>query len=258
MNALSGPSLYRSIWISDLHLGTKGCKAEYLLDFLRHTESENLYLVGDIVDLWGLKRSWDWRQEHNDVLQKILRKSRKGTKVVFLPGNHDEMFRQFLELTFGNIEVHDEVVHETGDGRKFLVIHGDQYDVVVKYSKWLALLGDWVYSRALGMNTLYNRVRKAFGYPYWSLSSYLKHKAKMAVEFINSFETALADEAKSRGLDGVICGHIHHAEIKEIDGITYCNDGDWVESCTALVEHYDGRLEVVNWAEVRQLSFAEA
>lgn len=252
----SGPQQYRSIWISDIHLGTNGCKADFLLDFLKHTDSEYLYLVGDIVDIWRLKKSWAWKQSHNDVLQKLLRKARKGTKVIYLPGNHDEMFREFLDLTFGLIEVHDEKIHVMRDGRKFLVLHGDQYDVIVRYNRWLAIIGDQAYDMAITLNTYYNRVRRMFGYPYWSLSSFLKMKAKKAVEFIASFEHALVEEAQKRELDGVICGHIHNAEIKDIEGITYCNDGDWVESCTALVEHMDGRLEILNWAEIRQLSFA--
>ncbi len=256
MNALSGAFRYRSIWISDIHLGTNGCKAEILLDFLKHTESENLYLVGDIIDIWRLKRSWAWRQAHNDVLQKILRKARKGTKVVFLPGNHDEVFREFLDLTFGQIEVHDECVHTMRDGRRFLVLHGDQFDMVIRYSKWLALVGDSAYSFVLWLNTHFNRVRRHLGYPYWSLSSFLKLKAKQAVEFIASFEAAIAEEARERGMDGVICGHIHHAEVKRIGDVVYCNDGDWVESCTALVEHLDGRLEILDWTKIRELSFA--
>ena len=256
MNSQKGIDRYRAIWISDIHLGTKGCQAEYLLDFLRHTESDYLYLVGDIIDIWRMKRSWSWKQSHNDVLQKLLRKARKGTKVMFLPGNHDEMFRGFLGENFGQIEVRDEHIHVTRDGRRFLILHGDQYDVVVKYNKWLALVGDGAYNFALTLNTHFNQIRRFLGYPYWSLSAYLKNKAKRAVEFIGNFEHALADEASKRGVDGIICGHIHKAEMKQIGDVIYCNDGDWVESCTALVEHPDGRMEILNWAEVRHLTFA--
>jgi len=256
MNAERGVTRYRAIWISDIHLGTRGCQAEQLLDFLKHTESEYLYLVGDIIDLWRMRRSWAWRQAHNDVIQKLLRKARKGTKVMFIPGNHDEMFREFLNADFGQIEIRPEHVHVTRKGERFLVIHGDEFDAVVTYAKWLAILGDWTYNALLSLNTVYNDIRRRFGYPYWSLSAYLKHKAKRAVEFIGRFEEALATEAARRGVDGVICGHIHKAEMRRIGDILYCNDGDWVESCTALVEHLDGSLEILHWAEVRQLSFA--
>ena len=247
---------YRSIWISDIHLGTRGCKAEFLLDFLKHTESNTLYLVGDIIDIWRMRRSWYWIQAHNDVVQKLLRKARKGTRVVFIPGNHDEIFREYVGNPFGGIEVSADALHEMADGRRFLIIHGDQFDAVVRYARWLAILGDSAYALTLLANQWFNVVRRRLGYPYWSLSAYLKHRVKNAVEYIGRFEDAVADEARRRGVDGVVCGHIHKAEIRDMGGVTYCNDGDWVESCTALVEHTDGRLEVVSWAEVRQLSFA--
>ena len=256
MNADVQVTHYRTIWISDVHLGTKGCQSEFLLDFLRYTESEYLYLVGDIIDLWRMKRSWSWQQSHNDVIQKVLRKARKGTKVMFIPGNHDEMFRDFLNVNFGQIEIRPEHIHVTKDGRKFLVIHGDEFDAVVTYAKWLAIMGDWGYNTLLSINTGFNEVQRRLGYPYWSLSAYLKQKAKRAVEFIGRFETALATEAAKRGVDWVICGHIHKAEMRQIGDVLYCNDGDWVESCTALVEHMDGQLEILHWADVRQLSFA--
>jgi UDP-2,3-diacylglucosamine pyrophosphatase LpxH len=244
---------YRAIWISDIHLGTRGCKAEALLDFLRLTDSDHLYLVGDIIDGWRLKKSWYWAQSHNDVVQKILRKARKGTQVVYIPGNHDEAARDYAGLQFGDIAVQDEAIHVTADNRRLLILHGDCFDGVVKYARWLAHLGDSAYTAILTFNHWFNEVRRRLGYPYWSLSQYLKAKVKNAVEYISCFETAVADEARRRGVDGVICGHIHHAEMREIDGILYCNDGDWVESCTALVEHYDGRLEILHWADLRQL-----
>lgn len=247
MNAQASPRKYRTIWISDLHLGTPGCKAQYLLDFLKHTQSDTLYLVGDIVDGWSLRRDWYWPQEHNDVVQKILRKARNGTKVNFIPGNHDEFARHYVGNDFGSIHVAREMIHEMADGRRFLVLHGDEFDVVVKYAKWLALLGDWAYGLCLKLNDFVNLVRERIGLPYWSLSAYLKLKVKNAVQFIADFENALADVAKTRGIDGVVCGHIHHPEVRDIDGITYCNDGDWVESCSALVEHFDGRLEIIRW-----------
>ena len=254
MTAEPGVTRYRSIWISDIHLGTKGCQAEFLLDFLRSTDSDHLYLVGDIIDIWYLKRKWAWRQAHNDVLQKVLCKARKGTKVSFIPGNHDEMFRVFAGEHFGHIEICRRMIHEMADGRRFLVIHGDEFDVIVRYAKWLALLGDWAYNFLLRLNTFVNKVRARFGYRYWSLAAYLKLKAKKAVDFIGQYEQALAAEAEKHGLDGVICGHIHKAEIRRIGDVLYCNDGDWAENCTALVEHMDGRLEVIEWAHIRQFS----
>lgn len=247
MDARAISHKYRSIWISDIHLGTPGCKANFLLDFLRSTKSENLYLVGDIIDGWSLQQGWYWPQAHNDVVQKILRKARQGTRVVFIPGNHDEFARNYVDHDFGSIQVVHETVHKTADGRKFLVLHGDEFDVVVKYARWLAYLGDWSYGLCLKLNDTLNIIRQRLGYPYWSLSAYLKLKVKNAVKFIADFENALADVALDRGVDGVICGHIHHPEIREINGVTYCNDGDWVESCSALVEHFDGRLELIHW-----------
>ncbi len=244
---------YRAIWISDVHLGTRGCKAAFLLDFLKHTDSDFLYLVGDIVDGWRLRRSWFWNQLHNDVVQKLLRKARKGTEVIYVPGNHDEMLRDYLDLHFGGVFVTGEAIHETADGRRLLVIHGDAFDGVVRYARWLAFLGDRAYNVALVLNHWFNKARLALGYPYWSLSAFLKHKVKNAVNYIGEFEHAVASEAKRRSADGVVCGHIHKAEMRQIEGILYCNDGDWVESCTALVEHVDGRLEILHWTEIRHL-----
>ncbi|MCF8468102.1 MAG: UDP-2,3-diacylglucosamine diphosphatase [Sneathiella sp.] len=249
MDASAVTHKYRSIWISDIHLGTPGCKAGFLLDFLRSTKSENLFLVGDIIDGWSLQQGWFWPQAHNDVVQKILRKARQGTNVVFIPGNHDEFARHYVDLEFGTIKVSHEIIHSTADGRKFLVLHGDEFDVVVKYARWLAYLGDWSYGLCLKLNDFLNAIRERFGYPYWSLSAYLKLKVKNAVKFIADFENALADVARDRGVDGIICGHIHHPEIRDINGVIYCNDGDWVESCSALVEHFDGRLELIHWMD---------
>lgn len=244
----AGKLRYRTIWISDIHLGTRGCKAGLLLDFLRETESETLYLVGDIVDGWRLKRSWYWHQTHNDVVQKVLRKARKGTRVVYVPGNHDEALRDFLDLHFGGIHVVGEAIHVGADGRRFLVIHGDAFDAIIASYGWLAILGDRAYNFAVTVNTWFNHARLALGLPYWSLSKFLKLKVKNAVNFITAFEQAVAAEARRRGVDGVVCGHIHKAEIREVDGVLYCNDGDWVESCTALVEHFDGTLEIIEWS----------
>lgn len=238
---------HRTLWISDLHLGSSGCQAAFLLDFLRHNECDTLYLVGDIVDGWQLRKGWYWPQLHNDVIQKVLRKARKGTRVIFVPGNHDEFARQFVGLSFGDIEVMEEVVHVTADGRRLWVIHGDRFDGVIQYAKWLAYLGDALYELALKINHHYNRIRVRMGLQYWSLSQYLKHRVKNAVSFISDYEHALANEARRRGMDGVVCGHIHKPEIRMIDGILYCNDGDWVESLSALAESHDGQLQLIGW-----------
>lgn len=242
---------FRTIWISDVHLGTRGCKANALLDFLRNHEAEYVYLVGDIFDGWALRKSWFWSQEFNDVVQKLLRKARKGAKVVYLPGNHDEFLHQFVDLEFGHIAIKKEVVHTTADGRRLLVLHGDECDGIVKYNKWLALLGSRAYDAALILNHWFNVVRRAFGLPYWSLSAYLKYKVKNACKFVSDYENALAEQARKYRCEGVVCGHIHRAEMRSIQEILYCNDGDWVESCTSLVEHHDGRLELITWADVQ-------
>ncbi len=247
----STPSLrYRAIFISDVHLGTPGCNAEALLDFLRHTESRDLYLVGDIIDGWQLKRRWYWHQSHNDVIQKVLRKARKGTRVTYVAGNHDEAMRHFLGLSFGGIDIRDEAVHVTARGERLLVIHGDLFDAVVQGAKWLAYVGDALYMFTLKLNRGFNRARARLGLPYWSLSQFLKHKVKNAVSYITEFEGALAQEARRRGFDGVVCGHIHKAEIRDIAGVRYCNDGDWVESLTALVETEDGELRIIDWKAI--------
>lgn len=244
-----GTLRFRSIWISDLHLGSTACHARLLLDFMRHTESTHLYLVGDIVDGWQLRRRWFWPQAHNDVVQKVLRKARKGTRVIYVPGNHDEFARHFAALSFGGIELRDEAIHVTADGRRLLVLHGDLFDAVVQCAKWLAFVGDRLYLLTLHLNRWFNIVRARLGFPYWSLSQFLKYKVKNAVNYIADFEHALAHEARRRGMDGVVCGHIHKAEIKLIDGVLYCNDGDWVESLTALVETSDGKLSILHWKD---------
>ncbi|MHB1205535.1 MAG: UDP-2,3-diacylglucosamine diphosphatase, partial [Rhodospirillaceae bacterium] len=251
MRALGSQLTFKTIFVSDIHLGTRGCKAEFFLDFLKHTESDQLYLVGDIIDGWRLKKTWFWTQAHNDVVQKILRKARKGTDVTYVPGNHDAFARDFLDHAFGEIKVRRDAVHTAIDGRQLLVVHGDEFDGVMMHARWLALLGDTAYTLALALNTWLNHLRRKFGLPYWSLSSYLKHRVKNAVAFISNYEHTMARMARERGADGVICGHIHHAEIREIEGVSYLNDGDWVESCTALVEHFDGRWEILAWADLR-------
>lgn len=238
---------YRSIFISDIHLGTPGCQAEALLSFLKFNSSDYLYLVGDIVDGWQLRRKWYWPQAHNDVVQKLLRRARKGCQVIYVPGNHDEFARDFVTHQFGGIDVSEEAVHTMADGRKFWLTHGDYFDAVVQHAKWLAYVGDYLYEFTLRLNRNLNRARARLGLPYWSLSAYLKHKVKKALNYVTAFERAVAHEAHKRGFQGVICGHIHRAEIRTIDGVVYCNDGDWVESRSALVEHHDGRLELIFW-----------
>jgi UDP-2,3-diacylglucosamine pyrophosphatase LpxH len=238
---------YRAVFISDLHLGTPGCQAEALLDFLKSHTSDTLYLVGDIVDGWQLRRKWYWPQAHNDVVQKLLRRVRKGSRVVYIPGNHDEFARDFVEHHFGGIEVLEEASHTLLDGRKLWLIHGDYFDAVVQYAKWLAYVGDSLYELTLRLNRHFNRVRAKLGMRYWSLSAYLKGKVKKALNFVTDFENAVANEALKRGYQGVVCGHIHRAEIRMINGVLYCNDGDWVESRSALVEHMDGHLELIFW-----------
>jgi len=245
-----GTHRVRTVWISDVHLGTPGCQAHALLDFLKRVECDTLYLVGDIIDGWQLRRSWYWPQAHNDVVQKLLRKARKGTRVIYVPGNHDEFARKFLEHSFGGIEVAEEWIHTTADGRQLWVTHGDLYDGVIQVARWLALLGDSLYEFTLKLNRHLNSWRARAGLPYWSLSKYLKLKVKRAVSYVGDFEAALAREARKRGVDGLVCGHIHHAEMRDVEGILYCNDGDWVESLTALVEHADGSLAIVEWGEV--------
>jgi UDP-2,3-diacylglucosamine pyrophosphatase LpxH len=243
----------RSVFISDVHLGFKGCRAEFLLDFLRRVECEQLYLVGDIIDLWSLQRSFYWPQAHNDVIRTVLGKAKHGTRVVYVPGNHDRPLRDHDGLTLGNVEIRREAVHQTADGRRFLLLHGDEFDSIVRASPLLESVGSRGYDAALRLNHYVNGVRQRLGYPYWSLAAFLKHQFRDVVQYIASFERALAVEARRRGFDGVICGHIHRAGITEIDGILYCNDGDWVESCTTLVEDFAGRLSLLRWTETAEV-----
>lgn len=242
------PSRYRTVFISDVHLGTRAAQTHSLLDFLKTVEADTYYLVGDIIDFWKVRRGPAWTQSHNDVLQKLLRKVRKGARIVFIPGNHDEALRDYCGQSFGGIEILRDTIHEGPSGRRYLVMHGDEFDVVVRYAKWLAFLGDRGYEFALWSNAPLNFIRRRLGLGYWSLSAYLKARIKTAVNFIGEFENALADVARRRGVDGVICGHIHHAADRMIDGVHYLNCGDWVESCTALVEHESGEMEIVRWS----------
>ncbi|WP_262694356.1 UDP-2,3-diacylglucosamine diphosphatase [Kordiimonas aquimaris] len=240
---------YRSVFISDTHLGTKAARVDLLLDFLKTIHCEQLYLVGDIIDGWQIKRSWYWDTTHNDVIRRILKMAKHGVKIVYVPGNHDEGLRGFEGHDLAGVSLAHEVIYESADGKRYWVLHGDQFDGVVKYARWLAHIGDRAYGLLLRLNTSLNGIRRLLGYDYWSLSAYLKHKVKNAVEYIGKFEEAVAYEAKRRGVDGVICGHIHHAECRDFDGVKYMNDGDWVESCTALVEHSNGKFEILHWAD---------
>jgi UDP-2,3-diacylglucosamine pyrophosphatase LpxH len=240
---------FRTIWISDIHLGTRGCNAEMLIDFLDSVDSDTLYLVGDIIDGWALKKRLYWPTAHNDVVWRIMKRARRGTRVIYIPGNHDEMFRQFTGLNFGGVEVRRKKIHTTADGRKLLVLHGDEFDAIMLAHRWLAVVGDAAYTGLMALNRHVNRVRRWMGMPYWSLSKMAKHKVKNAVAFISRFEEIVAHEAERRHIDGVVCGHIHTAEIRQFGDITYYNDGDWVEGCTALVEHADGQMEVLHWGD---------
>jgi len=241
------PRQFRALFVSDIHLGTKACQAEAFLDFLRFHHAPRIYLVGDIVDFWRIRRGIYWPQAHNDVLQKLLRKVRKGTELVYIPGNHDEAMRDYCGSQFGGIAIEQQTVHVGADGRRYLIMHGDEFDVVVRYAKWLAFLGDWSYTMALWLNTHLNVIRRWFGMPYWSLSAYLKHKVKRAVNYIGEFEQALSQEARRNNAKGVICGHIHHAAMRQVGDIVYINTGDWVESCTAVVETEEGIFEIIRW-----------
>lgn len=239
---------YRTVWISDFHLGTRGCRAERLLDFLDTVHCDTLYLVGDIIDAWALKKTWYWPASHTDVIRALLRLHREsGIRIIYVPGNHDEMLRDYLPIELAEVEIVDECVHETADGRRYLITHGDAFDAVCTEARWLAILGDYAYRGVLIGNSWFNTARRRLGYPYWSLSAFLKYQVKNAVAFVTRFEQALADEAKRRGMDGIVCGHIHTPSRSAIDGIDYCNDGDWVESCTALTEDFAGRIDLLYW-----------
>jgi len=244
-----GRRKFRTIWISDVHLGTKGCNAELLIDFLDNVDSETMYLVGDIIDGWRLKKKFYWPAAHNDIVWRILKRARRGTRIVYIPGNHDEMFRQFTGLNFGGVEIRRAAFHDTADGRRLMVLHGDEFDAVMLAHRWLAFVGDAAYGAMMALNRWVNAVRSRLGLPYWSLSKMAKHKVKNAVEFISRYEEVVARAAAQRGVDGVVCGHIHTAEFRLFDGVEYWNDGDWVEGCNALVEHFDGRMEILHWPE---------
>lgn len=237
----------RTLFISDVHLGARGCQAERLLDFLRCYEADTIYLVGDIIDGWRLRATWRWPQTHNDVVQKLLRKVRKGTRIVYIPGNHDEFMRPYIGSQFGGVEIAEEAIHETADGRRLLILHGDKFDAILRSVRWLALLGDWAYNFAMVLSRQISNVRGWMGLPYWSFSQWSKHKVKRAVSFISAFEEAVAADAARQHVQGVVCGHIHRPTVQVLNGLLYINTGDWVESCSAVVEHADGALELLDW-----------
>ena len=243
---------YRSIFISDLHLGTRGCQAELLLEFLEATPADKIYLVGDIIDFWRIRKGVYWPKAHQDIIHHLLKRGREETEAIFIPGNHDEALRDFVGLHADGVSVMRQATHTAADGRRFLVLHGDEFDMVVKNHRWLSILGDSAYTVLLAINLWFNRTRRAFGFPYWSLSAYIKLRVKNAVNYISRFEDLVAAAAHKKGLDGVICGHIHHAEIRETQGVTYMNDGDWVESCTALAEDANGEFRIIRWNEERE------
>lgn len=240
-------TFYRSVWISDVHLCSRDCQSDVVYNFLANIKCDYLYLVGDIIDVWALRRKWHWPTAYNEVVHKLLKRSRRGAKVTYIPGNHDEFFRDFVGYRFGDVKIEANAIHTTADGRRFLVMHGDEFDTVVRCRLWLTHLGDWAYRHLVVLNRLVNTVRRWQGKPYWSLSGAIKRKVKQAVTYLADFESLLATEAKRRGVDGVICGHIHAPAMRVVDGVQYCNTGDWIENCTALVEHEDGRLELLWW-----------
>jgi UDP-2,3-diacylglucosamine pyrophosphatase LpxH len=238
---------YKTVFISDIHLGTKMSQADKLLDFMKTFECEKIYLVGDIVDCWAMSKKNIWNQIHNDVVQKLLRKARKGTEIIYIPGNHDDVMRNYCDNEFGHVIITNEAIHLGVDGKLYLVTHGDQFDIVMKNAQWLAHLGSWAYDVSISMSVMLNKIRNLLGLSHWSLSSYLKYKVKESVNFIGDYEETLTKYVKNKGLNGIICGHIHHANIRDIDDIRYMNCGDWVESCTALVENHNGTFEIIKW-----------
>ncbi|MCI0506956.1 MAG: UDP-2,3-diacylglucosamine diphosphatase [Gammaproteobacteria bacterium] len=244
---------YRSIFISDVHLGAKDVRNDCLLDFLNTVEAEYIYLVGDIVDFWKLKHNWHWPEINNAIVQRLLDKVKNGARVTYIPGNHDERLRDYIGSNLNDIVIREDAIHTTKDNKTLLLIHGDEFDSVVMTNKWLIHFGDWLYNRIVILNRHCNYVRRKLGFPYWSLSNFLKLRTKKALQYIESFENAVIREAQRRGVDGVVCGHIHHPAVKQTGGIIYANTGDWVENCTAIVEKKNGQLEMLRWTQVREL-----
>ncbi len=242
----------RAVFLSDIHLGSRDCHADLLLEFLRSVRADELILIGDIVDIWSLQRSFYWTQAHTDVLRALLARSRDGTRVIYVPGNHDASFRDLCPASFGELHIRRDYVHQTAAGLRLLVTHGDEFDAAVQCNRWLASLGSGLYDVALALNRALNGLRRMRGRGYWSLAGFLKSRIGNAVEYVRRFETAAAEAARTRGLDGIVCGHIHRPRLTQHDGILYCNDGDWVDSCSAIVEQTDGSLELWQWADASQ------
>ena len=242
---------YKSIFISDIHLGTRGCQADALCSFLKENTCENLFLVGDIIDGWRLKKKWYFPQSHANVIRRIFTAAKRGTKVIYIAGNHDEMLRPMIPmgLSFGNIDVCNRYDYTGVNGKKYFVVHGDMFDKIMIDNKWLMHVGDFLYDILISINNKFNTVRSLFGMRYWSLSKWIKHNTKEAINFIYKFEGFVSEYCERKGYDGIICGHIHTASIKNLNGIEYMNDGDWVESCTALVEHHTGEWEIIYYEE---------
>lgn len=238
---------YRTVFISDIHLGSQSADPTYLLEFMKTFECEKLYLVGDIIDGWALHKKYYWPQDHNDVIQKLLRKARKNTEIIYIPGNHDEIMKPYCDMQLGNIRIALSDIHITADGKKFLVVHGDQFDVVIRNAKWLAHIGSYAYDALIKVNSFVSWTRKMMGRPYWSLSKWIKHKVKTAVNFVGEFENTLTNYASQQGVDGIVCGHVHTPNVCKVNGMYYYNCGDWVESHTAIVENLDGTMELVVW-----------
>lgn len=249
----SDKKYYPAVWISDVHLGYKDCQANYLLDFLNSIECETLFLVGDIVDLWSMKRQFFWHPSHYQVLACIQQKAQSGTRVIYIPGNHDETFRHYVNNTLFGVEVHQQYIHTTKANKRFLLVHGDDFDSATRYNKFISIVGDAGYDLLLFLNRWTNRTRRLFGGNYWSLASWIKARVHKAREAIEAFENAAIHEAKKQGVDGIICGHIHHPQLKVVDGIVYCNDGDWIENCTALVEQENGMIALLHYTETQKI-----
>ncbi len=242
----------RTVWISDVHLGYKDCKAEFLLDFLECVECDTLYLVGDIIDIWSLSQSFHWPASHNQVLRTLLKKARDGVKVIYIPGNHDSVFRDYIGETFGAIEIHENCIHETLDGKRLLIMHGDELDNVIRFSRFTKIVGETAYDFLLFLSRITNKLRQRLGCSYWSLAGYIKARLNNAAQAIDCFERAVMDWAAHHAVDGVVCGHIHHPNIRMENGLLYCNDGDWIENCTAMIETRDGKLEILHWSDSRK------
>ena len=244
------PRRVRSLFLSDIHLGSRACRATQLLSFIRDYDPDFVFLIGDIVDFWAMSRGVYWPAAHNTVVQKILRKARHRSRVFLIPGNHDEALREYVGASFGDIKVVTDYVHTAADGKRYILLHGDEYDQVTHYHRWVSVLGDASYNALVHLNRLLSLVRRKLGVSgHWSLADCAKRNVLRAVSFISDFENSVVHNVKRLGLDGVICGHIHTPAIKRIDGITYMNCGDWVDSCTGIVEHYDGRMELVRWTD---------